>query len=526
MQGLIVLRTLVSMSSSSPFMSLRASRFRLPPRPGRWTPLVVAAGLVFAGCEDPGSSGRGQGGSGAGEAAGSSSAVGSIERSLFPESVDIEALDPAVAVHLADRLARVAEVPEDPEANAALADAWLAHDRAELAVEPARRAAVEGTPLDRVGRLVLLGDALAASGDIDGAIEAGRVGLSIAGEDANLHWRLAGWSFDAGDLDEARRLATRATSLAPGEPVPSRMLATILLADGRAVEAIRALAPFARDPRDGATQYLMSRALNAAGRPEEAEVAATLAGDTRPTFVDPWLAGVRATRVDLAARLSFALELASRGERDAAFAAVAALRPLYPDRRELDATVVGIHALANEHERVLELVEPMIAADPEWTIPRTRGGFAALALARRTIPPEPALLARAAADAEVLARLLPNDAEANDLLGRVRAAQGRWGEALVTFRRAMQLEPSQGRHRVAVGECLLMTGGPLEAEAVVDEMDRLFGRSVDAALIRVRAMAATGRQAEARGLLEQCRRAIPNHPGLILAERAVSEAGG
>jgi hypothetical protein len=57
-------------------------------------------------------------------------------------------------------------------------------------------------------------------------------------------------------------------------------------------------------------------------------------------------------------------------------------------------------------------------------------------------------------------------------------------------------------------------------------MDRIFGRSVDAALVRVRAMVAVGRLADARSLLEQCRRANPQHPGVLIAEQALVEAGG
>ena len=71
-----------------------------------------------------------------------------------------------------------------------------------------------------------------------------------------------------------------------------------------------------------------------------------------------------------------------------------------------------------------------------------------------------------------------------------------------------------------------MTGNPLDGLRVLNDMDRIFGRSVDAALIRVRAMVAVGRLAEARSLLEQCRRANPQHPGVLIAEQALVEAGG
>ncbi len=447
----------------------------------------------------------------------------------FPDSVDVDALDPAVRDLLSARLAAVAAAPDDRLVNARLADAWLAHDRADLAAAAARRAAQGAIGEDLVTRNILLGDALAATGDIDGAIAAGRAALAaldVGPNDSAAHWRVAGWALEVGDLDLARELAVKAVSLAPSDPTAARMLATVLLADGRAEEALATLAPWAADPRDGATQYLLARGFAALGRDAEASRATTLAGDARPTFVDPWLQAVRKTRVDLAARLTFALDAASEGRREDAIAIIEEVRPRYPDRREVDSGLMGVHALLNEHEQVLVIADALIADDPDWTIPRTRAGFAAFALARRTAPPEPTMLARASNEAEALVRLAPNTAESHELLGRVRAVAGRWDEALPAFQRALDLDPSIGRHHLAVGECLVMTGSPLEAVRALNEMDRIFGRSVDSTLVRVRAMAATGRVADARALLEQCRRAMPQHPGVVIAERAVVEAGG
>ena len=486
---------------------------------GRRLPLAMVS-MLLLGCGDPGV-GETADAPTAGEASTTSTAA-----AVFPDSVDAAALDPAVRELLSTRLAAVAAAPDDPEANAALADAWLAHDRSDLAVAPARIAAEAASGPDRLVRWILLGDALAATGDLDGALTAGRAALEADPDAAAAHWRVAGWALDAGELDAARGLAVRAMSLAPGDPTSARMFATVSLANGRPQDAIDALAPFAADPRDGATQYLLGRACAAAGRDAEAARATTLAGTARPEFVDPWLQAVRQTRVDLAARLTFALDAASQGRRDDAIAIIERVRPLHPGRREVDSGLMGVHALLNEHEAVLAIADRLIREHPDWTVPRTRAGFAAFALARRVAPPEPTMLARASTEAEALVRLAPNTAESHELLGRVRAAQDRWDEALVAFQRALELDPSIGRHHLEVGESLVMTDRPLEAVRVLNEMDRLFGRSVDAALVRVRAMAATGRAAEARALLEQCRRAAPQHPGVVIAERAVAEAGG
>jgi predicted Zn-dependent protease len=445
---------------------------------------------------------------------------------VFPDTVDVETLDPSVRRLLETRLAAVAATPNDPRAHAALADAWLAHDRSDLAVEPARLAVGGATGADLVTRNILLGDALAATGDFDAAITAGRAALAAGTTESAAHWRVAGWALEVGDLDTARELAVKAVSLAPTDPTAARMLATVLLADGKAEDAVATLVPFAADPRDGATQYLLARAFTALGRDAEASRSTTLAGDARPTFVDPWLQSVRETRVDLAAQLTFALEEASKGRRAEAIAIIEGVRPLHPGRREVESGLMGVHALLNEHETVLKIADALIADDPNWTIPRTRAAFAAFSLARGTAPPEAVMLARAETEAEALVGLAPDTAESYELLGRVRAVQERWDEALVAWRKAFELDPSDARYHLAVGECLVMTGQPLEGIRVLNDMDRIFGRSVDAALVRVRAMVAVGRLADARSLLEQCRRANPQHPGVLIAEQALVEAGG
>jgi predicted Zn-dependent protease len=486
----------------------------------RGLPIGLAIGLAAAllvGCGDA---------TGTGVPASASASRSDQSTVSFPASVEVATLDPAVRDLLAGRLAAVAATPEDPIVQAALADAWLAHDRADLAVDPARFAARAAVGSEGTARWILLGDALAATGDVDGALAAGREALAIGPDESAANWRMAGWALDAGDLDLARRHAVKAVSAAPDDPTAARMLATVLLADGTPEAAIDALSPFAADPRDGATHYLLARAYAATGRDSEAERSTVLAGGARPEFVDPWLQAVRETRVDLAAQLNLALDAASQGRREEAMAIIASLRPLHPGRRELDSGLMGVHALLQEHDEVLAIADRLIADDPNWTIPRTRAGFAAFTLARRTAPPEPAMLARASVEAEALVRLAPDTAEGHELLGRVRAADGRWDEALVAFQRALDLDPSIGRRHLAVGECLVMTGSPLDAVRVLNDMDRIFGRSVDSALVRVRAMASTGRVVDARALLEQCRRAMPQHPGVIIAEQAVVEAGG
>jgi hypothetical protein len=62
----------------------------------------------------------------------------------------------------------------------------------------------------------------------------------------------------------------------------------------------------------------------------------------------------------------------------------------------------------------------------------------------------------AATHAEVAVTLLPHDPDAHDLLGRTRAAQGRFDDAAIEFRRALQIDPS---HAEALANLRRLSGG-------------------------------------------------------------------
>ena len=84
-----------------------------------------------------------------------------------------------------------------------------------------------------------------------------------------------------------------------------------------------------------------------------------------------------------------------------------------------------------------------------------------------------------------------------------------------------RIAPRTARHHVQLSDALVESGDPMAALRVVDRMNQEFGRSVDAGLVRARALAAFGRIDEARALLSQCRQAMPNHPDLPRTEMAM-----
>jgi hypothetical protein len=101
---------------------------------------------------------------------------------------------------------------------------------------------------------------------------------------------------------------------------------------------------------------------------------------------------------------------------------------------------------------------------------------------------------------------------------------GRWLEAATAYRRCVELAPFVARHHVQLADALVRSGDPMAGVEVVDAMDRDFGRSVDAALVRARAFAVFGRLEEAKAILEQCRRALPDHPGIARTDAAIRQA--
>ena len=478
--------------------------------------LVLGVGFVLpVGCGDAG-----------GEASNVGGATGTMgSTASFPPGVDPESLDPMVRDLAQVKLQATIDTPDSPRAWAELADVWMAHARYDLAVDPAGKA-VELAP-ESARRRLLFAVALEGAGENLAAGDVALAAVDLDPENAQLAWRASRFAFDAGDLEEARRLATRAVALAPNDVRGSQALALVELADGDAAAAIAAIGPVVRANKDDkASRFLLGRALQLAGRDAEAARELMIAGEARPVFVDAWTQEVRDLRVDRKQRIQDVMGLAGAGRLQEALDLADELEALYGADREILFSRVVAHAVGGRRQDVVTAADAVIAVEPDWAPPRLRAGLASLALAMAMSPVDLDGVARARREGERCIQLAPGDPQSHELLGRALAAEDRWEDALVVFRRCLSMAPSVGRYHIAVGDCLVQTGGHLEAINLMRKMNNNFGRSVDAALVESRAMAAAGRPEEARRLRNECRAAIPNHPGIIRTEKAIVEAGG
>ena len=406
-----------------------------------------------------------------------------------------------------------------------MADAWLAHARYDLAVDPANRAVV--LQPDSARRRLLLAVALAGAGESIAAYDMSKIAMGLDPGRAFLVWRAAAWALEAGELEDARRLAARAIELDPADAHGHRVLGMTLLAEGDAKRAAALMEPHVRrQPGDLAARFLLGRAWQALGRDEDGARALTVAGAARPSFIDPWTQAVRDQRIDRRQRMDDVLSLAAEGRREEVFTLLAGLESRYGPEKEIRFGKVAALAVFGDHAEVISSADEIIEVQPEWAPPRLRAGLAAVALAQRGSEDRNGLLERAWKEGLRCVELTPGDPQAHELLGRAAAADGRWEDALPAFQRCLDIDPATARYHVAVADSLVETGGLLDAIRVVRRVDETFGRSVDSALVEARALAIGGRARDARRVLEQCREAMPNHPGVRRTEIVVVEAGG
>jgi predicted Zn-dependent protease len=95
--------------------------------------------------------------------------------------------------------------------------------------------------------------------------------LARSASDARSLYYLAFLDHEEGRLDQARGRLDTLLSFDPGSGPGNALLGRILLQDGRALEASRALElAVARDPEDSTRHYLLARAYQALGRREDA----------------------------------------------------------------------------------------------------------------------------------------------------------------------------------------------------------------------------------------------------------------
>jgi tetratricopeptide (TPR) repeat protein len=469
---------------------------------------VAMGGWLFfgAGCDEPGSVARTSG----------------VDRGAasIPTPTDLDEYDVGVKAAVEAELASLRAAINDPDAWERLGDLYLAHDRPGLAIE-----CYSGSlrlDANRARSVYLRGWAYHDQGDLENARADIEQAMILDPVTTHVKWRAAGWMAEEGDIDAAVAIA-QASIVPPNVDTNAvRMLAKIRLEEGRADETIRLLEPILkRQPQDRGSHYAVGRAKQMVGRDDEAARHLRIAGDARSTFGDPWLNEAMSRRADLTARL-LAVEALSKARRpDDAAAAISQLRGQYGEMREIDYAEIVVMVNRNDYQGALDLIPALVASDPGWAVPRFREAQCLLVLARAREPHDLGMIEQAVTAARSGIGSAPAAIEGHELLGQSLGLLGRWKEAASSFSTCIELAPRTARHHVQLSDALVESGDPMAALRVVDQMNQEFGRSVDAGLVRARALAAFGRIDEARALLSQCRQAMPNHPDLPRTEMAM-----
>jgi tetratricopeptide (TPR) repeat protein len=473
--------------------------------------LVVAVAmspvlLFSSGCDEP-------------ETSPGTTSVDSGEVEL-PVPNDLEDYDVGVKSVVEAELANLRGATNDPEAWERLGDLYLAHDRPGLAI----RCYSGSLRLDanRARPLYLRGWAHHDQGDLGSARADIERAILLDPVTTHLKWRAAGWMAEEGEIEAAVAIA-QASIVPPDVDLNGvRMLAKIRLGEGRADETIRLLEPILKvQPQDRGSHYVVGRAKQMVGREEEAARHLRIAGDARSSFGDPWLNEAMGRRADLVARLLMVETLSRAGRHDDAASAIRQLRAQYDELREIDYAEVVVLVNRADFRGALDLIPSLVDSDPAWALPRFREAQCLLVLASESDPRDVGMIQRAVDAAKTGIQSAPAAIEGHEFLGQGCGLLGRWKEAVSCFATCVELEPLTARHRVQLGDALVESGDPMAAIREVDRMDADFGRSVDAGLVRVRALAAFGRFDDARALLAQCRQAMPDHPDLPRTQKAV-----
>jgi tetratricopeptide (TPR) repeat protein len=325
------------------------------------------------------------------------------------------------------------------------------------------------------------------------AAERLRVATKISPENKPARVKLADALFEAGNVEESRRLFEALTADSATELIGQFGLGRIAALEKRHEEAVerleRAVAQF---PEWGSAYYALALSYRALGRREEAARALELHakyGPAWPALDDPVLATVAALRDDGRALLQRGIALAARGDLAGAIAAHEAALAKDPNQPQAHANLISLYGRQKEWAK----------AEMHYREALRFGGEAAdahydygvlLGLQEKWEPAADAYRKAIAAN--------PLHARAHNNLGDVLERQRQFEAALESYRRACEAQPLFRLARMNAGRMLMALGRDAEAvtelEKSVDPRDAEAARYLFALSV---AYARSGRKAEA-----------------------------
>lgn len=280
-----------------------------------------------------------------------------------PVPPDLARLDPDLAALIEETRVGIRADPTSPAAWARLGMVYEANGFIGLAATCYEQSlARRGTEARWWYRLALVRGRL---GDVDGALAAAVRASEIDSGYAPAHWRQGLWRLDRGELDAAERAFRRALEIDLADSAGSAGLARVDIArqrPERAVDTLEAL--LAARPGDRYALQLLGRAYAQLGRRDDAAFALAIAGDSEPSWRDPWSDELAQYRRGHAAVLKDALVHLQNGRFDEAIGLYEKLR----QRRETPALITQLGAAyiaAGRIDTALALLEPLVVASPE-----------------------------------------------------------------------------------------------------------------------------------------------------------------
>jgi tetratricopeptide (TPR) repeat protein len=346
---------------------------------------------------------------------------------------------PTARVKVRQTLDALEAAPEDPGANGRLGMFLQAHDRPRQAVACYRRAASFAPEDPRW--LYLQGAALAADGDLQGAVDAWNASLAIAPAGPTLI-QLGNAFSSLGRVGDSRRCFEDALQFNPNSPAALYGIARLLSEAGNYTEAIPLLRKaIALAPRAGAVHYELGVAQRESGDAQSALVSFANAERfqrTQPPLDDPVLDEVNMLRRDPRWLLEEGRRLEGIGDIQQAAALYQEAVDQDPNFALAHSSLVSALGLlgryddAEKHYRwALQVAPGLEELHYNWGIVEAERGHTE----------------SAAESFRSALQINPNSADGHFNLGSMLADEGLDEEAVREFEIALELNPS---HRLAL----------------------------------------------------------------------------
>ncbi|MFN0008788.1 MAG: tetratricopeptide repeat protein [Planctomycetota bacterium] len=440
-----------------------------------------------------------------------------------PLPADAARLDPAVGRRVREVRAAVLRSPESPLAWGELGMVYEANELLDPALPSYARAA-ELAP-DEVRWPYRRARVCRKLGRIPEAIAGMETAAALDPRVSVAHWQLGLLRLETADLPGAEANFLRATSVDPKDPAGWIGLARVhlLREDSRAaIEALRRAIPLREN--QAYAHLLLGRALQLAGRTDEALAELALGKAEDPMWPDPFAEEMVRHRVGFNVTLDHARKLIFAGQPLSAIPLLENLRRAQPSDPAVINNLSDAYSRAGRMQEARALLEEGLANEPASCTMRLN---LAVVLYRE------GKLDAALAEIDRALALDPALALAHDLKGCYLFEAKRYPEALAAFRAELACDDRNVEVRLWIGENLLALHRNAEAAGTFEELTRLQPGLAEAWFGLARARLGLRELEGANAALIETRRLGPKDPARLAAafvelekRRAAAPAAG